>query len=226
MKRNFFITQAALVMALIGALFAACGSAPSSGKGVAASDEAEAAAAAAGEALTAQVSAAASAPEYKVGDTGPAGGIVFYDKGDNSGGWRYLEAAPAETDVTAIWMQRESDIFLGTTGQRAAGKGKSNTADILRFAGTKGGGSGWAAQVCDELSVGGFDDWFLPSLDELNYMYENLRRKGLGGFKADEYWSSTQGKWAQVCAVSFLDGEQINNAGAAYPRRVRAARQF
>jgi len=33
---------------------------------------------------------------YAVGDTGPAGGIVFYDKGSESDGWRYLEAAPTE----------------------------------------------------------------------------------------------------------------------------------
>jgi len=31
---------------------------------------------------------------YKIGDRGPAGGFVFYDKGDYSDGWRYLEVAP------------------------------------------------------------------------------------------------------------------------------------
>jgi hypothetical protein len=29
---------------------------------------------------------------YHVGDTGPAGGIIFFDKGSKSAGWRYLEA--------------------------------------------------------------------------------------------------------------------------------------
>jgi hypothetical protein len=40
---------------------------------------------------------------YKIGDTGPAGGIIFYDKGDNSDGWQYLEAAPPEFEFTANW---------------------------------------------------------------------------------------------------------------------------
>ena len=31
---------------------------------------------------------------YRIAQKGPAGGWVFFDKGDYSGGWRYLEAAP------------------------------------------------------------------------------------------------------------------------------------
>ena len=41
----------------------------------------------------------AFADDYKVGDEGPAGGIIFYDKGEYSDGWRYLEAAPAD-----VWL--------------------------------------------------------------------------------------------------------------------------
>ena len=38
-----------------------------------------------------------------IGKKGPASGIVFYDKGIVSDGWRYLEAAPANTEFNADW---------------------------------------------------------------------------------------------------------------------------
>lgn len=36
---------------------------------------------------------------YNIGDIGPAGGFIIYDKKSYSGGWRYLEAAPADLRV-------------------------------------------------------------------------------------------------------------------------------
>ena len=39
---------------------------------------------------------------YNIGDSGPAGGWVFYDKGNSDGGWQYLEAAPEDQDA-AEW---------------------------------------------------------------------------------------------------------------------------
>jgi len=51
-------------------------------------------------------------PNYKVGDTGPAGGIVFYDKGDNSNGWQYLEAAPKEFEFTTNWNSTNEMVKL------------------------------------------------------------------------------------------------------------------
>ena len=37
--------------------------------------------------------------KYNIGDIGPAGGYIIYDKKSYAGGWRYLEAAPADLRV-------------------------------------------------------------------------------------------------------------------------------
>ena len=59
---------------------------------------------------------------YKIGDTGPAGGIIFYDKGDNSDSWQYLEAAPPEFEFEANWNSANDMCKLlninGITGWR------------------------------------------------------------------------------------------------------------
>jgi hypothetical protein len=134
---------------------------------------------------------------YAIGDLGPAGGIVFYDKGSYSSGWRYMEAAPGNQSVSMVWWNGVSTL-IGTT-EAAIGTGAANTTEIVA---SQGNGN-YAAQICDSLSVGVYDDWFLPSKDELNLIYVNLIPRGLGGFIGAEYWSSTEG---------------INNLGAWYQR--------
>jgi len=74
--------------------------------------------------------ACSSAPEsnaqevrtYRVGEAGPSGGLVFYDKGDNSDGWQYLEAAPVEFEFEANWNSANEMVRLlninGLTGWR------------------------------------------------------------------------------------------------------------
>jgi len=56
-------------------------------------------------------------PDYSIGDRGPAGGWIFYDKGTTSDGWRYLEAAPSDLDVRMKW----DDAVDATRGYTAGG---------------------------------------------------------------------------------------------------------
>jgi len=181
---------------------------------------------------------AAQTPAYKIGDTGPAGGLVFYDKGNNIGGWRYLEAAlsdlgPASfiTESPGGFPRNLLELWGRTDGEngRPVGRGKYNTEFIMQVAQARGGGFGWAAQLCDIYEFGGYNDWFLPSRDELNYMYGNLYLRGLGDFRPEEYWSSTtfDNTWGEYRAwhVNFADGRQDNN-NASRQRRIRPVRQF
>ncbi|GHV96726.1 hypothetical protein AGMMS50293_30460 [Spirochaetia bacterium] len=177
-----------------------------------------------GSGQAAQTPAAPPTPAYKVGDTGPAGGLIFYDKGNSSGGWRYLEAAPANTEKAAAFGDYR------VNADRRLGSGKENTQQIMDAIAKKGGGINTAPFICDALVVNDFDDWYLPSADELLYMYNNLYANGLGNFRAVPYWSSGNGAFVyDACySVNFSTGDGVQHAYGEEGRRyqVRAIRQF
>jgi len=163
---------------------------------------------------------------YALRDIGPAGGYIFYDKGSYSKAdfpivkaapdpvpitppydtWRYLEAAPSDQSTSAEWGCY-GEAISGADGT-AVGTGEQNTIDIEAGCTTPG----TAADICANLSLGGYSDWFLPSKDELNLMYTNLKVFGVGGFADYGYWSSSEcylyiNAWVQ----SFSSGTQFNN---------------
>jgi len=161
---------------------------------------------------------------YKIGDFGPAGGIVFYDKGVFSNGWRYLEAAPVETEFQAPWGAYKQDLDgIGT----AVGFGKRNTELIVERLKALGE-SGKAAQLCVSLNFDGYKDWFLPSKDELDLMFRNLKLKGLGSFSNNLYWSSSHDKYGYSWAQTFYvgDQDQVYNYNEFSMLSVRAVRAF
>ncbi|GHV72272.1 hypothetical protein AGMMS49928_28740 [Spirochaetia bacterium] len=164
--------------------------------------------------------------EYKVGDRGPAGGWIFYDKGRVTNGWRYLEAAPSETEFTAAWGMKNETV--GGTGT-GIGAGKRNGEILVKYLDGKRE-IGGLAQVCTDLFIGGFDGWFLPSKDELDLMYKNLKVKRIGGFGDSVYFSSSEIDGYAAWVQRFGDGRQenawFNGADKEQARLVRAIRQF
>jgi len=157
--------------------------------------------------------------ECKIGEIGPAGGVIFYDKGFVSDGWQFLEAAPASSEFNAPWGAR-GHLVAGT--ELSIGSGKRNTELIVARMGQLGE-TGSAAQRCVALNINGYNDWFLPSRDELNQMY--LHRTIIGSFSSNWYWSSSQysasGAWFQF----FTLGIQFYDDKGGH-RRVRAIRAF
>jgi hypothetical protein len=180
---------------------------------------------------TAQPKPAATAAKktYKIGEAGPAGGFVFYDKGNDEGGWRYLEAAPASTEFKGVWAVNGG----GVSGTKIEpGTGKQNTKLIVDFTLATGQNMP-AARYCDRLSYGGCDDWYLPSMRELGLMFLNLKDAGIGGFSGDWYWSSSEsgdanGVWIQRFSDGFQFGRGYNweDASKGKTHSVRAIRQF
>lgn len=123
-------------------------------------------------------------------DTGPAGGLIFYvNPYADRDGWKYLEAAPASTQWTDTeWGKQGTVVGTGT----GIGTGKLNTELIIAVLNTAPAQSGRAAQLCDALSEGGYDDWFFPSKDEVYQMYRNLVCYDVGGFYDNFYWTSSE----------------------------------
>jgi hypothetical protein len=73
---------------------------------------------------------------------------------------------------------------------------------------------------------GGYSDWRLPTKDELNLIYQNLRARNIGNLGDTWHWSSSEfndniGAWVQ----SFSDGGQLSYYKAG-TRSVRAVRAF
>jgi hypothetical protein len=136
-----------------------------------------------------------------VGQAGPGGGIVFFDKGNSTGGWQYLETATNNQSAGIEWGCSTS----GT--QSKVGSGEFNTALIIAGCNTT---VNFAAKLCDNLSLGGQTDWFLPSIDELNLMYKNIHLNNQGNFTNVYYWSSSENVSIDVYTLNFTSGSVMS----------------
>lgn len=79
----------------------------------------------------------------------------------------------------------------------AIGTGAANTLAIIEACSE----SEIAARLCNDLTQGGYSDWYLPSINELVKLYEN--RSAIGGFSYIYYWSSTQQDAPYAYFLSF-----------------------
>lgn len=143
------------------------------------------------------------------------GGIIFYIDSTNNHG---LIVSSVDQSTSMVWGTFENAV--GASG-KMVGMGKSNTEKITK-ANPKGE---LAANICRKLKLNGFDDWFLPSIDELKLIYQNLKLIGIGNFMNDVYWSSTETDFNNAWLMNFGSGHAVeNNTSTAV--RVRAVRQF
>lgn len=166
-----------------------------------------------------------SRAEYAVGDTGPAGGLIFHDNPNwAADGWRYLEAAPEDQSLGAKWgcFRRAIAGARGTS----VGAGKQNTADMLAACADPG----TAAHLCATYTLNGVGGWFLPSRDELALMYRHLKAAGRGDFRDHgmpdncQYWTSSQQTADMANHIDFADNGRVHYDDKDFPRRVRAIR--
>jgi hypothetical protein len=118
------------------------------------------------------------------------GGIIAYflqlgDPGYDANVLHGLIAAPSDQSTGADWGCINATIS-GADGV-AIGTGNQNTIDIMNGCAT----AGIAARLCGDLVLNGYSDWYLPSYNELQKLFDN--RAVIGGFDLYVmYWSSTE----------------------------------
>lgn len=150
------------------------------------------------------------------------GGFIFYLDGSGCHG---LVAAPTDQNPGIQWYNGSA---LSTTAfANGVSMGPGNTNLIVY----NQGAGGYAAKICYDLSLGGYDDWYLPSKYELDLMYRNIGpgagapNTNIAGFANSNYWSSTEkdanNAWYQFF---FFGSQSAGNKSAA--NNVRAIRAF
>lgn len=159
-----------------------------------------------------------------VGDS-YGGGIVAYlfvsgDAGYFSGECHGLIAATTDQSISADWGV-DDDIFIGTDA--VIGSGLTNTNNIIAHYG--------AGSYAAYLAYSYGDGWFLPSIDELQKLYNN--RMAIGNFDAAQYvyyLSSTERAvdWPSwVRTIAFYDGSATYVAKTtSFTVKTRAIRYF
>jgi hypothetical protein len=173
-----------------------------------------------------------TADTYTVGDTGPANGIVFYDKGEYSDGWRYKEVTP--NDMPSVqWGCQGSIAYNGT----ASNNGMINSARVAGYHDASGfyqnptacnsqNDGTVAAKSALSWQYVGVDDWYLPSEQELQLIYTNLTAASLGNLSGGLYWSSTEESASKARTVNFNNGNASGQLKTDTSVKTRAIRYF
>jgi hypothetical protein len=158
------------------------------------------------------------------------GGVVFHVFKDALGEEHGLICSLTDLSTGAPWGLFGSNV----PNCESSWNGAANTAAIM----AAGVEVGSAAQLCDAYEAGGFSDWYLPAIDELNLMYNakyHLNRSlslisGAASFDLNAYryyWSSSEAGSQYAWRFDF-DGGNANYDRyksfyiSSYVRAVRA----
>jgi len=161
------------------------------------------------------------APLLQIGDS-YQGGIIFYllengDTGYNPNVQHGLIAPLVDQSASKIWHVTND----GTTGATATaiGTGAVNTTAVLALYGAEDN----AAKLCADFSVDEYNDWHLPSKDEMTQMA--WQKVLLNMADNDWYWTSSEYSSSRVYMISTQFG-QFTLGYKFFAIRVRACRSF
>ena len=170
---------------------------------------------------------------YDVGQTGPSGGIIAYDKGEFTNGWQYIEVAPQDQN-NEEWGCLSAEISAAQYNQ--TGTGYQNTIAITNYHNSltnyylnpsicndQNNGS-LSAKTAIMETIGFKNDWFIPSVNELEIIYSNLSPLNLGDFQNAYYWSSSEYDILKAKCINFENGQSttiLKNSSTVKTRLIR-----
>jgi hypothetical protein len=146
------------------------------------------------------------------------GGIIFYLDGTGQHG---LIAYPVDLGVFEWGCGGYWDGWVVGAIYWGIGMGQTNTTIIVNGCGTPN----IAARVCDNFVADGYDDWFLPSMSELQLMRQ--LSSVIGGFvNGQPYWSSTEFSYSAAYGYYWISGTDPQTFSKYQGKFVRAIRDF
>lgn len=144
-----------------------------------------------------------------------------------------IVVAPTDAVFSSQWGCR-GQLVTGTSAE--LGRGRDNTRRVVEFHDAlpdfynnpqqchpNNDGSVAAKLAIEFRAATGQQDWFMPSLREMDYLYKNRDR--IGGFSVEEYWSSCETNANAACVMSFVTGE-LTSRDKDEVKRVRLIRFF
>jgi hypothetical protein len=158
------------------------------------------------------------------------GGVIFHLWKDKLGAEHGLVVATTDQSADQTWSNIK-DLEIGQTAN-SSWDGLSNSNAIVN----QSGHTSSAAKLCLDLVSGGQNDWYLPSIQELNMLWNNYftvvkslaQISGATQLGSAAYWSSSEGSRYSAWSFGFGNGDAnfSNSTIKTNTSFVRAVRAF
>ena len=157
------------------------------------------------------------------------GGLISYLDTNNGVGF----VVETKNDSSEKYSWGCEGTFISKASETAIFTGINNTLEIINSECSSSNDLITAVKYCYNLSLNGYDDWYLPSKDELDMVFNNVHLNLYGNFENSWYWSSSDGEsngdaaWVQSFKNDYNGLQATYDVGIKhFKNEVRAIRYF